>query len=452
MGRSRVQFESFASACRLELEPFQRRIARALCSDVEEVVVLLPRGTGKTTLLALYALWHLLTTEEARLNFTAGTREQAALAYEHAVRFAHRLGDDRLHATRRELHFRPDPRSRRFTRFMRVRPGEAAALQGLDSTLAVVDEMHTATDESAYVAMHGSLKLAGAKLRIISTAAPSSDSPLGRLRARALALPRARRRGAVVEAKGPDLHLIEWSCPEETKLTDRRRILAANPASWRTWDVLRKKRDAVPESSFRRYFMNQHAAIGESAWLRAGAWQRCRAEYVIADGETVSCGLDVGGSRAATALVWVTGDLRAGVKTWEGEEAVIYAEAALREIAEMYTIAECAFDPWRFGAQALDLSKGGISMVQFPQHDSRLVPASERLSAAILERRLRHPGDPVLDRHVAAAVAKQTQRGARIAHAGGRHSSNRIDAVIALAMAVDRAENQPEPARLLGWL
>ena len=145
-------------------------------------------------------------------------------------------------------------------------------------------------------------------------------------------------------------------------------------------------------------------------------------------------------------------DLRVGVQTWEGEEAVIYAEAALRELAERFVIAEAAFDPWRFGAQALDLSKAGMRMVQFPQHDSRLVPAGERLSAAILERRLRHPGDPVLDRPRRRRVAKQTQRGARIAHAGGRHSSNRIDAVIALAMAVDRAENQPEPVRMLGWL
>lgn len=131
---------------------------------------------------------------------------------------------------------------------------------------------------------------------------------------------------------------------------------------------------------------------------------------------------------------------------------MIYAEAALRELAGKYTIVECAFDPWRFGAQALDLSREGLRMVEFPQHDSRLVPASERLSAAILERRLRHPGDPVLDRHVAAAVTKQTQRGGRIAHAGGRHASNRIDAVIALAMAVDRVENRPEPVRLVGWL
>lgn len=61
-------------------------------------------------------------------------------------------------------------------------------------------------------------------------------------------------------------------------------------------------------------------------------------------------------------------------------------------------------------------------------------------------------GDPVLARHVAAAVAKQTRRGTRIAHAGGRHASNRIDAVIALAMAADRAENQPKPAKLVGSL
>lgn len=445
-------FPAFAAQVGLDLEPFQRRIGRALVSDVEEVVVLLPRGCGKTTLIAAYALWHLLTVEDARVNFTAATREQASIAYEAAVGFAHRLGDDRLHATRRELNFRPDPASRRFTRYTRVRPGDADALQGLDSTLAVIDELHVATDADAYVAMVGSLKAPGAVLRIISTAAPSADSPLGQLRARALALPSAKRRGAVVEAKSGTLHLLEWSCPEGTELSDRRRIMAANPASWRDWQTLRKRRDAVPESSFRRYFMNQHAAVSESAWLPAGAWAKCRADYEIEDGERVFVGIDVGGSRAATALVYVTDDLRVGVTTWTGEEAVICAEAALRELAERFVIREVAFDPWRFGAQAVALEGEGLRMVAFPQNASRMVPASERLSAAILEGRLRHPGDPVLDRHVAAAVAKQTPRGAQIAHAGGRHTSNRIDAVIALAMAVERAENQPEPARLIGWL
>lgn len=44
---------------------------------------------------------------------------------------------------------------------------------------------------------------------------------------------------------------------------------------------------------------------------------------------------------------------------------------------------ECAFDPRRFGAQAVPLQLEGLRMVQFPQSASRMVPASERLSPAI---------------------------------------------------------------------
>jgi hypothetical protein len=50
---------------------------------------------------------------------------------------------------------------------------------------------------------------------------------------------------------------------------------------------------------------------------------------------------------------------------------------------------------------------------------------------------------------VAAAVARDTPRGWRIDKPHGRAQ---IDALIALAMAVERAEQRPEPVRLLGWL
>ena len=78
----------------------------------------------------------------------------------------------------------------------------------------------------------------------------------------------------MVEAKGPDLHLLEWSCPEDDEALRPPPHPGRQPGQLAPWEVLRKKRDAVPESSFRRYFMNQHAATGESAWLPAGAWQR----------------------------------------------------------------------------------------------------------------------------------------------------------------------------------
>jgi phage terminase large subunit-like protein len=67
----------------------------------------------------------------------------------------------------------------------------------------------------------------------------------------------------------------------------------------------------------------------------------------------------------------------------------------------------------------------------------------------IVEGRLRHPDDPVLNAHVRAAIARDTPRGWRIDKAKSRRN---IDAVVALAMAVERAEQKPAPVELLGWL
>jgi phage terminase large subunit-like protein len=76
-------------------------------------------------------------------------------------------------------------------------------------------------------------------------------------------------------------------------------------------------------------------------------------------------------------------------------------------------------------------------------------PASERLHAAIVEGRLRHPDDPALNSHVRQAVARDTPRGWRLDKLKSR---DQIDAVVALAMAVEAAENKPAPVELLGWL
>jgi phage terminase large subunit-like protein len=46
-------------------------------------------------------------------------------------------------------------------------------------------------------------------------------------------------------------------------------------------------------------------------------------------------------------------------------------------------------------------------------------------------------------------VARHGRRGWRIDKA---NRSDKIDAVVALAMALDRIENRPEPAKLIGWL
>jgi hypothetical protein len=97
---------------------------------------------------------------------------------------------------------------------------------------------------------------------------------------------------------------------------------------------------------------------------------------------------------------------------------------------------DCAFD---------DL----LLCVEFPQTDVRMIPASTVLHSAIVERRITLPDDPELARHAADTIARHGRRGWRIDKP--RKEIN-IDAIVALAMAVDRAENKPAPIELVGWL
>ena len=76
---------------------------------------------------------------------------------------------------------------------------------------------------------------------------------------------------------------------------------------------------------------------------------------------------------------------------------MIFAEAALRELATRFAVVEVGFDPWRFGAQAIDLSSAGLRMVQFPQTDSRLVPAGDEQVFARFGRTCWRCGAPATD-------------------------------------------------------
>jgi hypothetical protein len=79
---------------------------------------------------------------------------------------------------------------------------------------------------------------------------------------------------------------------------------------------------------------------------------------------------------------------------------------------------------------------------------ARMIPASQRLYDALLEGRLTQPNDPELNAH-AAAIARHSRRGWRLDKA---ERSDSIDAVVALCMAVERAEHREPAAQLVGWL
>ena len=425
-------FERFCKLIGLKLEDWQGEIVEEAFSDRRELLVLIPRGNGKTTLMAALGLFQLLRDPQAAIVCAAASREQAGHLFDKARGFA--LANPsvraRLTITRRELRTATDGR-------LLVVAADAEKQLGWDPSLIFLDELCAHRHDDLYMSLRTSLvKRPDAKMITISTAGVGADSPLGQLRQRALSLPEVHRDGTFTRAGGTGLAMLEWQLPEEWPLE---RAHEANPATWVTPECLEEQREAVHELAFRRFHANQWTSA-EGYWLPAGAWQDCAADYTIEPGEPVWVGVDVGGSRAASAVVWVTEDLRVGCEVFEGTEAVLAVEERVRRLAGEQDVRAVAFDPWRFQQAALELEQERLTMVEFPQSHARMVPASERLYAAIVEERLRHPDDPELNRHVAAAVAKDTPRGWRLDKSD---RNAQIDAVVALAMALEAAATTP---------
>lgn len=438
-----ADFARFADQIGRPLEPFQRTIARAFFGPERELCILIPKGNAKSSLAALLALHHLLAVERPFVLLGAGSRDQARVVFELARDLSEHPAVEGLFV-RRHLEFRVSGGG------LRVVASDGGLAHGPTPSLSICDELWAHRSGELHEAQQTALiKRPDAKQLTISTAPRSVETPLGRLRGRALA-GRVVRRGVFTDARAPGLRLLEWGLTPEDDLEDDRLVKKANPASWISADALAEQRLALPRPVFLQFHANLPGA-GEGVWLPPGAWSACLSEYEVGDGEPVWSAVDVGGARASTAVVAVTADLRvAHVEVMQGDDAVLRVPEILLALAGRFQLREVAFDPWRFTSEALRLERDhGLVMVAFPQSHTRMTIASEGLHKAIVERKIRHRGHRALDAHVAAAAAKQTGRGWRLVQGA---NAAQIDAVIALAMACERAQVEEQPVRLLGWI
>ena len=108
------------------------------------------------------------------------------------------------------------------------------------------------------------------------------------------------------------------------------------PASWITRESIAHARAGLPELAFRRFVANQWTEHAQH-WSPPGAWQACVTAPTIADGESIYVGVDVGGQCSATAVAWVTDDLRVGVWVGHGDEAVDAGDV-IRELAGRFVL------------------------------------------------------------------------------------------------------------------
>jgi phage terminase large subunit-like protein len=321
-----------------------------------------------------------------------------------------------------------------------VLPAVPKRLEGLDYTLALVDEAGRVDQEVYEVISLATGKQISSVVLAIGTPGPELDETvLGRLRSYALDHPEdplvvwREHSAAGFEDHPVDCaHCWELANPALGDFLARDGLVACLPPKMR-------------EASFRRARLCQLTDQLEEAWLPPSAWASVTdASRHVPDGAEVVLSFDGSFNGDTTVLVVATVDQRPHVdlvELWEAagrQVPIVDVEQAIRAACRRWRILEVAADPFRW-ARSLQLLEGeGLPVMEYPQSPGRMTPATARFYEAVVNGALTHSGDSRLARHVGNAVLREDARGARLAKER-KDSPRRIDAAVAAVMAHDRA-------------
>jgi phage terminase large subunit-like protein len=112
-------------------------------------------------------------------------------------------------------------------------------------------------------------------------------------------------------------------------------------------------------------------------------------------------------------------------------------EQKLRDLCAQFNVQEIAFDPHLARVMMQNLAEDGFPAVEMRQGWVTMSPAVKELERAIIGRRFRHSGNPVLRWHFDNIAVERDKAGNMTFHKG--KSKDKIDGAQACAMAVGRA-------------
>ena len=320
---------------------------------------------------------------------------------------------------------------------------------GIIPTLGIIDEPHRLRDLSLYRTWVGKIAKRGGQIAAISTSGePDSDFETTRQRIREAATD-VRRSGSFTRYSTPRIVLHEWAVAEGDDVEDMAVVKAANPFSGITVEMLAEKYSS-PTMTMHHWlrFVCNRPTRDIDVWLGPDGdkvWDLLEDPWTLVAGAPTWVGVDVGIKRDSTAVVAVQKrDERyhAAFRMWlpKVDEPVDMTDVMqhIRELDAAYDVRAVSFDPRFFDVPAKMLADEGVSMMEVPQSLERMTPAIGNLYEIIRAGRLTHDGDPIVTQQVLNAVPRFNERGFTLAKGKSR---GRIDAAIALALAVDRAAN-----------
>jgi phage terminase large subunit-like protein len=130
---------------------------------------------------------------------------------------------------------------------------------------------------------------------------------------------------------------------------------------------------------------------------------------------------------------------RAGLLTATPGDVIDYKfiRAAVVQDSTNYQLLEVAFDPWGASKLTQDLSEDGLNLVEFRQGFASMSPAMKETEKLLLSGKLAHGNNKILTWMASNVVVKRDPAGN--IKPDKAKSRERIDGLVALIMATDRA-------------
>jgi phage terminase large subunit-like protein len=233
------------------------------------------------------------------------------------------------------------------------------------------------------------------------------------------------------------------------------------------------------EAAYRNLILNQRVNM-VNPYVSRAVWEACAGEIDHSIFQNAECyiGLDLSARHDLTAMVKVAADAEGvfhvecqffapmqGVEERAQRDRVpydvwaqrglltltpgasveySYVADALIDECEKSSVVEVAFDRWRMDVLKSELMRKRVElpMVDFGQGFKDMAPALEALEELLLNGKIRHGGNPILRMCATNAIATRDPAGNR--KLDKSKATGRIDGMVALAMAIGRAQHAVE--------
>ena len=469
------------------LLPWQEKIIRDVFGTVRDddptmrqyttAYIEIPKKNGKSELGAAIALNMLINDDEwkAEVYSCASDRQQAAIVFDVAVDMVRQspalMKRIKIIPSMKRMVYQPTGS------IYQVLSSEVATKHGLNVSACIFDELHTQPTRALYDVMtQGSGDARKQPLWfLLTTAGTDRNSICWEVHQKALDILEGRKHD-------PRFYPVLFGLPDDADWTSEENWYRANPSLDHTItidkvrDAFRKAQETpADENQFRQLRLNQW--VKQSVrWMPMDKWDECGGvvdPYAL-EGRACYAGLDLSSTSDLTALVlafpptsedepyralpffWLPEETlslrvrrdhvpydqwakRGFIQTTEGNVVHYgFIERFICELGERYNIREIAHDRWNATMMVQTLEDDGFTMVPFGQGFKDMSPPTKDLMRLVLEQSLRHDGHPIL-RWCMDNVYVRTDPAGNI-KPDKEKSTEKIDGVVALIMALDRAQ------------